>query len=374
MRSEHSKEASNTRSYFAAMDQNSKSPHIASRKNIQGMPLITIAIPTHNRAGYLQDNINSLLTQVKMIEDQYQVEILVSDNCSTDDTQSVCKSYAESGMIRYFRNDVNLGPDRNFLKCINLATGKFVLLLGDDDSIIEGGLKTLLNLIAQNSERSLILVNSFKKIVSPSIVGTKEEFCFRTPDRLEFTDKDEFIGKIDPDPLTFMSSLVLNLERLRELAQLEEGTGTHFIHTVWMIRLLGLKSSVLVYPSPIIRAGTAESLDFPSRDRCISEFTLLAATLEFFSKFLPTIFKQCGYRKRTSRILVSKFVLRQSFMKLYTKIQGNNFLAYNRSKILKYTWRYPASWFLFYPSLIVPSWAMKPLRKGAELYIRIFVT
>ena len=59
-------------------------------------------------------------------------ELIVSDNCSSDDAEEVVSSFA-APRIRYGRTDQNLGLLPNFNRCIDLATGDYVLLLGDDD-------------------------------------------------------------------------------------------------------------------------------------------------------------------------------------------------------------------------------------------------
>ncbi len=60
------------------------------------------------------------------------VEIVVFDNCSTDNIPDI---------IKYNRNDKNLGHDRNVMKCFEIAQGKFIHLFGDDDYYSPNGLK-----------------------------------------------------------------------------------------------------------------------------------------------------------------------------------------------------------------------------------------
>jgi glycosyltransferase involved in cell wall biosynthesis len=93
-------------------------------------PLVTIAIPTYNRAdGYLKNAIDCALTQT------YQnVEVVISDNCSSDNTQEVVKGFNDP-RIRYFRQSINIGANNNFNFCLDRAQGDYFLLLHDDDSI-----------------------------------------------------------------------------------------------------------------------------------------------------------------------------------------------------------------------------------------------
>ena len=98
------------------------------RKTVQ--PTVTIGIPTHNRAdSYLPVALASALSQ-----DYANLEILVSDNASTDRTGELVRS-ADDARIRYFRHDVSIGGAGNFNFCVEQARGDYFLLLHDDDLI-----------------------------------------------------------------------------------------------------------------------------------------------------------------------------------------------------------------------------------------------
>lgn len=113
-------------------------------------PLLTIAIPTWKRAGYLRMNLAQLKAEVANRYDL--VEILVSDNCSPDETPSVVAEAVALGMkMRYIRNDTNIGSDRNIAQCFNEALGRYVLILGDDDLLVDGALDKLLGRISANT-------------------------------------------------------------------------------------------------------------------------------------------------------------------------------------------------------------------------------
>lgn len=93
---------------------------------------ISICIPQYNR-------INYLLRSLKMIESQtyHNIEISISDDCSTDNTveeiANLKKVYKYP--IIFDRNAQNMGYDRNYRKCIEMATGDYAFVIGNDDSI-----------------------------------------------------------------------------------------------------------------------------------------------------------------------------------------------------------------------------------------------
>jgi glycosyltransferase involved in cell wall biosynthesis len=93
-------------------------------------PKVTIAIPTFNRAdSYLSSAIECALAQ-----GWSDLEIIVSDNCSTDNTKEIVASYSDS-RLRYIRQNKNIGPNNNFNFCVNAAQGSYFLLFHDDDII-----------------------------------------------------------------------------------------------------------------------------------------------------------------------------------------------------------------------------------------------
>ena len=94
------------------------------------LPLVTIAIPTYNRAeGYLRHAIECALAQTYR-----NLEIVISDNCSSDNTRELVNGYVDP-RIRYYRHKVNIGANNNFNFCLEKAEGDYFLLLHDDDAI-----------------------------------------------------------------------------------------------------------------------------------------------------------------------------------------------------------------------------------------------
>jgi abequosyltransferase len=108
-------------------------------------PLLTIAIPTHGRASFLRELLVSLQPQLK---DQPKVELLISDNASPDETAEVVREFERNGLeLRYLQNEINIGPDANFVQCYEQAAGRYVWVFGDDDLLLDGGLATVVNLL-----------------------------------------------------------------------------------------------------------------------------------------------------------------------------------------------------------------------------------
>ncbi|MGU3362276.1 glycosyltransferase family 2 protein [Methylobacterium sp. M6A4_1b] len=108
------------------------------------MPVISICIPTYNRAGMLTELLDSIIAQG--MEDE--IEVVVSDDASPDGTVAMAESYR--GRIKNFvliAQPTNLGLDANFLAVVAAATGDYVWLMGDDDRLEPGGLARVLGAI-----------------------------------------------------------------------------------------------------------------------------------------------------------------------------------------------------------------------------------
>jgi glycosyltransferase involved in cell wall biosynthesis len=86
---------------------------------------------TYNRAGTLRETLDSILPQAA---ERPEIEVLVSDNASTDETADVLRGYCERHPgLRHSRNAENLGFDGNVVACIENASGEYVAFFSDDD-------------------------------------------------------------------------------------------------------------------------------------------------------------------------------------------------------------------------------------------------
>jgi glycosyltransferase involved in cell wall biosynthesis len=93
------------------------------------LPVVTIGMPVYNGARYLELALQSILSQTYR-----NFELIISDNASTDDTESICRRYAElDDRIRYYRNERNLGAAANYNRVIHLARGRYFRHAAHDD-------------------------------------------------------------------------------------------------------------------------------------------------------------------------------------------------------------------------------------------------
>ncbi|MBT2287731.1 glycosyltransferase [Paenibacillus albidus] len=140
--------------WVSASDEAEAEELLAQRRN---QPLLSICIPTYNRASNLDTCLQSIFSQ---IGDCPLIEVDVSDNASTDDTPHVVERYMEDySNLRYSRNDSNLGADRNILSVTDHARGIFIKLQGDDDFFIDHSLLPLLSILQKHADCGVVHIN-----------------------------------------------------------------------------------------------------------------------------------------------------------------------------------------------------------------------
>ena len=92
-------------------------------------PLVSILIPVFNRENFIEECIRSALTQTYT-----NIEVVVVDNASNDGTWAICERIATSDQrVKIFRNDLNVGPVRNWICCAKEAKGELSKILFSDD-------------------------------------------------------------------------------------------------------------------------------------------------------------------------------------------------------------------------------------------------
>ena len=118
--------------------------------------LVTIAIPTYNRADLLKIAIQSCLSQ------KYNnLEILVIDGGSTDNTKAVVKSFKDLRIV-YTKNKTNIGMMGSWNRSITLAKGKYLLILGDDDVLYPDFISEALKVYVKHPNLGFIFTHANK--------------------------------------------------------------------------------------------------------------------------------------------------------------------------------------------------------------------
>lgn len=119
--------------------------------------ILSICIPTYNRCSYLENTIYSIVSQKKFIETD-EVEIIISDNCSSDSTKEISNRFIViyGNKIKYYRNSENI-KDTNFERALSYGNGLFLKLNNDTLAHQANSLDIIIEQIKQNTEYKDIL-------------------------------------------------------------------------------------------------------------------------------------------------------------------------------------------------------------------------
>jgi glycosyltransferase involved in cell wall biosynthesis len=123
--------------------------------------LLSICIPTWNRAVYLGDLLESLAREHEARPWAGEVTVTVADNASTDDTPAVVARFASRIPLVYHRHAVNIGGDWNFARVISLSAGDYFWWIGDDETVAPGSVARLLELL-RSRRYGLVLLPSVR--------------------------------------------------------------------------------------------------------------------------------------------------------------------------------------------------------------------
>lgn len=172
-------------------------------------PLVTIGIPTYNRANkYLTHALQSALNQT-----YDNIEIIVADNCSTDNTEAVVNRFVDERdeRIQYFKHPKNIGANNNFNFLVNQAHGHYFLLLHDDDLIDNDFIETCIKAANFSTDIGIIRTGTGIIDASGSVIN-------RRPNMAQgLSTEDFFLAWFEGKTALFLCSTLFNTKRLKEI-------------------------------------------------------------------------------------------------------------------------------------------------------------
>lgn len=129
----------------------------ATLPNLKRRPKLSICISTYKRAGWVALNLRNIFSQLG--SPRSDLEILVVDNTSPDNTPEVVKPYLDRPDFTYIRNPKNVGLVGNLAVTAQRARGEYILILGDDDLTRAGTIDRIFHVLDQHPDISLIYLN-----------------------------------------------------------------------------------------------------------------------------------------------------------------------------------------------------------------------
>lgn len=147
----------------------------ASFVNLRRRPKLSICISTYRRAGWLGVNLRNIFRQIPAPHPD--LEVLVVDNASPDNTPEVVKPYLGRADFRYLRNPKNVGMLGNLAVTAQRARGEYVWILGDDDLTRAGAIEKVLKILDERPRTELIYLNyGYTSEADPSTVTDLDHF------------------------------------------------------------------------------------------------------------------------------------------------------------------------------------------------------
>lgn len=207
---------------------------------------LSICIPTYNRGAFIVATLESIIAQAS--ED---VEIVVSDNASTDNTPDVIKDFkVKFPRLIYIREDVNRGADANYMNVVAHASGEYCWLFGSDDVMREGVLRDILE--ALKDTPAVLLSNRLNcdlylrplQVIKWLIVSEKKKSFYFSTD--ESTTR--YFNLVDSlgGAFSYLSCLVIKKNLWDSISMDQQFMGTAYSHVYKVISML-LQGGRLTY-------------------------------------------------------------------------------------------------------------------------------
>lgn len=312
--------------------------------NVSNNPLLTIGIPTYNGSRTIRNMLDILLPQV----DFNTVEILISDNCSTDETPEIINEYKKKfPQINVITNESNLGADGNFLQCMLTAKGKFVMLISDDDIIVENAVARIIAFLTKHEDVSLVYLDAvaFRDIYKElRLCHRYKEFMKPVKTDICTTDKALFL-EYSQRLWGFTSVYIWRTERIRQIEDVKKYFNSYFLQAYINIHCTNFSWDKLgLIAGPCIAVGEYG---------IIGNYDVALVEGVNYHKMIDFAVEYGGYdRKRFEKWYIWKLcrLCRNAIIKERAiKVKKTSV-----KNILAASYRYPKAWYSLYPFLLLP--------------------
>jgi len=298
---------------------------------------LSIVIPTYNGSITIGEALDSIVSQI-----EEGVEVVISDNASTDNTPEIVKQYqTKFNSIRYYINSENLGGDRNHDLCVRRSRGDYVWFIGDDDKIATGGIRKVLDVISCHQNLALVFVNcsfwnrDFTKCINEKFLSLDSDILYDNAD-----DYFQLIGA----SASLTPTIIVNRKLWIEIGNIPfDGTGWGVLCRLFYM-LPGRSAYVISTPYSIYR-------DASTRHHKDGAFYKMIISLTHLINTLP----DKGYNIITYSKVISS-ILRSLPRTIFgAKVNGLK-LTYNLiNESISVFGKYTYFWLICFPMLFIPN-------------------
>jgi len=229
-------------------------------------PVVSVVIPCHNSESTIQQTISSVLSQTYS-----NLEIIIYDNCSSDDTAKIVLNFQDP-RIKYYNSNSLLTMSQSWTAATKLSTGTYVLLLCSDDLLQENSISVLLKDFFSNTK--LVQIIGRRKLITLNGILEFTPLFYRVKKKVVLQNKDVIRKVVHSGSNPFGETLVVLFKRIHLISCLP-WSEKYFAHidVDMYLRVSRLGESLLI---PDIvgkwRFGNTKSSTSKSKDFFIKEF------------------------------------------------------------------------------------------------------
>jgi len=299
--------------------------------------LLSICIPTYNRCAFLPDLLSSIVSQY-----DERVEIVICDNGSTDLTQDVVKDWQKKyPRIVYEKFPQNVGPDRCFLKSVEMASSTFCWLMGDDDIIEEGALNKVLGYLDQ----SIIGITVNRKAYDSLLEKQWKEPTIGPQSDQKFTNSKECLKALFP-LFGFLSAQIIRRQSWLEVIKEEDVSRYYNAYVlIYIIGRMIQKDPRWVYLHTPCVGWRSDNDSFAKQLGMLGRFIL---DIQGYTTIIEGLCKQDYWLRLYLREKICSIHFFAHVKKIKLHSSGAFFLCFKHLKAL------PSFWYKILPILITP--------------------
>jgi len=243
-------------------------------------PFLSVCIPTFNRRAYLQETLAILLRQIVKLQRSDVVEIIISDNNSTDGTERFLRKLEKRyPFVSFFRNAKNIGADKNVIKVASYARGKYIWFLSDDDLPYPSALETIMRELIRNNPDACIInldlvSKNGKKILAKNLLAIGEDQQLRSRKDLFRFLSTKFMLPVDWYTTCLSNTIVsrkLYRKNVNRVLRLYTSKHNNFLHS-GLIYYAKMDLSIYIISERLIRFRADNRSFGPDEDKNKAEY------------------------------------------------------------------------------------------------------
>lgn len=212
--------------------------NLSEKKISMSERILSICIPTYNRAIYLTRLLDSLINEIQ--DNDLPVNIKITNNASIDNTKLICNDFiSKYDFIRAVHQSENMGADFNIFTAYSMSDSIFTWVIGDDEYLKPGALLLIVKLLTSDIPKDMIYL-------SHDIYNEANISNVCSLDYVNFNNKEDFASSVGIY-FTFISSFIFkkNIFPL-ELNKVENNFGSCLVQLLWIYGVL-LTSNYFIF-------------------------------------------------------------------------------------------------------------------------------